>query len=145
VTEAAATYRDAHGSKYPRPLPHSRSSHRDAIEHRIAIHATTTARQCPSLHAKKVTAHVLRHTTAMRLLHAGVDIAVIALWLGHGSIEATCIYCSPTSRSKNEHSPAHQVDTGHRTTSSAGSKPSDYADLASTNPLPARDSVSASA
>jgi integrase/recombinase XerD len=55
---------------------------RDAIEHRIAIHAKTATRECPSLQTKQVTAHVLRHTTAMRLLHAGIDIAVIALWLG---------------------------------------------------------------
>jgi site-specific recombinase XerD len=65
---------------------------RDAIEHRIAVHANAAARECLSLRSKRVTAHVLRHTTAMRLLHAGVDIAVIALWLGHESIETTRIY-----------------------------------------------------
>ena len=65
---------------------------RDAIEHRITLHAKAAARHCPSLQTKRVTAHVLRHTTAMRLLHAGVDIAVIALWLGHESIETTRIY-----------------------------------------------------
>jgi integrase/recombinase XerD len=65
---------------------------RDAIEHRIAIHAKAATRECPSLQTKQVTAHVLRHTTAMRLLHAGIDIAVIALWLGHESIETTRIY-----------------------------------------------------
>lgn len=65
---------------------------RDAIEHRIALHAKAAVRDCPSLKTKRVTAHVLRHTTAMRLLHAGVDIAVIALWLGHESIETTRIY-----------------------------------------------------
>jgi Phage integrase family len=65
---------------------------RDAIEHRIAIHAKAATRECPSLQTKQVTPHVLRHTTAMRLLHAGIDIAVIALWLGHESIETTRIY-----------------------------------------------------
>ena len=65
---------------------------RDAIEHRIACHTKTAARHCPSLQTKRVTAHVLRHTTSMRLLHAGVDVAVIALWLGHESIETTRIY-----------------------------------------------------
>jgi site-specific recombinase XerD len=65
---------------------------RDAIEHRIALHAKAATRHCPSLQTKRVTAHVLRHTTAMRLLHAGVDIAVIALWLGHESIETTRTY-----------------------------------------------------
>jgi site-specific recombinase XerD len=65
---------------------------RDAIEHRLAHYTVTAAVSCPSLRGKTVTAHVLRHTTAMRLLHAGVDTSVIALWLGHVSIETTQIY-----------------------------------------------------
>ena len=65
---------------------------RDAVEHRIAKHTETAAVGCSSLATKRVTAHVLRHTTAMQLLHAGVDTAVIALWLGHESIETTRIY-----------------------------------------------------
>jgi len=40
---------------------------------------------CPTLQAKKITPHTLRHTAAMNLLHAGVDITVIALWMGHFS------------------------------------------------------------
>ena len=50
------------------------------------------AADCPSLTAKNVTAHTLRHTAAMRLLHAGVDTSVIALWLGHEQAETTQIY-----------------------------------------------------
>lgn len=65
---------------------------RDAIEHRIAHYASTAAITCPSLHGKTITAHVLRHTCAMRLLHAGVDTSVIALWLGHESVDTTQIY-----------------------------------------------------
>jgi integrase/recombinase XerD len=65
---------------------------RDAIEHRLAHYARLAATSCPSLHGKTITAHVLRHTTAMRLLHAGVDTSVIALWLGHVSAETTQIY-----------------------------------------------------
>jgi site-specific recombinase XerD len=65
---------------------------RDAFEHRITHHAATAARACPSLADKNVTPHVLRHTAAMRLLHAGVDITVIALWLGHESVATTNIY-----------------------------------------------------
>src|SRR5258708_29380348 len=56
---------------------------RDAIERRIALHVTTAAATCPTLAKKNVTAHVLRHTAAMRLLEAGIDPTVIALWLGH--------------------------------------------------------------
>ena len=56
---------------------------RDALERRLAKHAATATTACPSLAAKTITPHVLRHTAAMRLLHAGVDIATIALWLGH--------------------------------------------------------------
>ncbi len=47
---------------------------------------------CPSLGAKKVAPHVLRHSTAMHLFQAGVDMAVIALWLGHESLETTHVY-----------------------------------------------------
>jgi site-specific recombinase XerD len=77
------------------PVFPSRRGHRlsrDAIEHRIAYYAGIAALQCPSLRNKKITAHVLRHTTAMRLLHAGVDTSVIALWLGHADIQTTQIY-----------------------------------------------------
>lgn len=65
---------------------------RDAIERRLAVHNAHAATSCPALASKKVTAHMLRHTTAMRLLHAGVDTAVIALWLGHEHVETTQIY-----------------------------------------------------
>jgi site-specific recombinase XerD len=65
---------------------------RDAIEHRLAHYTVQAADGCPSLHGKTITAHVLRHTTAMRLLHAGVDTSVIALWLGHVSVDTTQIY-----------------------------------------------------
>jgi integrase/recombinase XerD len=65
---------------------------RDALERRLTKHAATAATACPSLEAKTVTPHVLRHTAAMRLLHAGVDTTVIALWLGHEQIQTTQIY-----------------------------------------------------
>ena len=65
---------------------------RHALERRLAKHATHAAEHCPSLRSKKVTPHVLRHTAAMRLLHAGVDTTVIALWLGHEQAETTQIY-----------------------------------------------------
>lgn len=65
---------------------------RDAIEHLVTKHAKTAAAVCPSLAEKKITPHTLRHSTAMALLHGGVDITVIALWLGHESTQATQIY-----------------------------------------------------
>lgn len=65
---------------------------RDAIERRLNIHVATAARHCPSITAKHVTMHTLRHTAAMRLLLAGNDITVIALWLGHEQTSTTQIY-----------------------------------------------------
>ena len=65
---------------------------RDAIEHRLARHTATAAASCPTIRAKKITAHTLRHTAAMRLLHAGTDTSVIALWLGHEQADTTQIY-----------------------------------------------------
>lgn len=65
---------------------------RDAIEHRLAQHVMLAAEHCPSLGNKHVTPHTLRHTAAMRLLLAGNDITVIALWLGHEQIATTHLY-----------------------------------------------------
>jgi integrase/recombinase XerD len=65
---------------------------RDALEHRLAKYVEIAARTCPSVRQKTVTMHVLRHTAAMRLLHAGIDTSVIALWLGHEQIETTQVY-----------------------------------------------------
>ena len=68
---------------------------RDAVAKRLTQHAATAAMTlttCSTLAGKNVTPHVLRHTAAMRLLAAGIDTTVIALWLGHESIETTQIY-----------------------------------------------------
>ncbi len=65
---------------------------RDALEHRLAIHLKAAAASCPSIATKHITMHTLRHTAAMRLLLAGNDITVIALWLGHEQITTTQIY-----------------------------------------------------
>lgn len=65
---------------------------RDAIERRLTRHLAVASDTCPSLRAKHVTMHTLRHTAAMRLLLAGNDVTVIALWLGHEQIETTNIY-----------------------------------------------------
>jgi site-specific recombinase XerD len=65
---------------------------RDAVERRLEIHVTAAGADCPSMTAKSITMHTLRHTAAMRLLLAGNDITVIALWLGHEQITTTQIY-----------------------------------------------------
>lgn len=74
------------------PTSTGRRLTRDAVERRLALHARTAARRCPTLAAKQITAHVLRHSAAMRLLEAGVDTTVIALWLGHEQVDTTAIY-----------------------------------------------------
>jgi site-specific recombinase XerD len=79
----------------PDPLFPNRSGgrlSRDAVEKRLAQHVAAAQEHCPSLMTKTITAHALRHTAAMRLLHAGVDTSVIALWLGHEQAETTQIY-----------------------------------------------------
>jgi integrase/recombinase XerD len=65
---------------------------RDAVEKRVHKHVNKAASGCPSIDRKRVSPHVLRHTRAVRMLEAGVDSAVIALWLGHESVETTHVY-----------------------------------------------------
>jgi len=64
----------------------------DSVQYLVAKYAGVAGRTCPSLANKSVSPHVLRHTTAMELLQAGVDRTLIALWLGHESVETTQIY-----------------------------------------------------
>jgi len=64
----------------------------DAVQHALAKHVTAARSKCPSLAKKHVTPHVLRHTAAMELFQAGVDRSLIAIWLGHESLDTTQIY-----------------------------------------------------
>ena len=64
----------------------------DAVQHALATHVAIARHQCPSLGKKRVTPHMLRHTAAMELLQAGVDRALIAIWLGHESLDTTQVY-----------------------------------------------------
>jgi integrase/recombinase XerD len=64
----------------------------DALQRLVARHIKAASKICPSLQTKRVTPHTLRHSTAMDLLQRGVDITVIALWLGHEAIQTTQIY-----------------------------------------------------
>ena len=65
---------------------------RDSIEHLVSKYAAIARQRCPSLEKKRITPHALRHGAAMELLQNGVDRTVIALWLGHESVETTQIY-----------------------------------------------------
>src|SRR6266849_5245268 len=62
------------------------------VQHLLTRHVTQARKTCAYLRKKRVSPHVLRHAAAMELLQAGVDRAVIALWLGHESVETTQIY-----------------------------------------------------
>ena len=74
------------------PTRTGRAPSSDALQRRLAEHTTTAALACPSMATKTISPHVLRHTAAMQLLHAGIDTSVIALWLGHEHVETTQIY-----------------------------------------------------
>ena len=75
---------------------------RDAIERLVAKYADAAARTCTSLKRKKVSPHVLRHSAAMEPLQNGVDRSVIALWLGHESVETTQMYLHADMRLKEQ-------------------------------------------
>ena len=64
----------------------------DAVGRLLRKHATTAASSCPSIRPERCHPHILRHSCAMSLLQAGVDTAVIALWLGHADIRSTGVY-----------------------------------------------------
>ncbi len=74
----------------------------DGVQYLVSKHAKNAELMCSSLKRKRVTPHVLRHTTAMELLQAGVDRSVIALWLGHESVETTQIYFDANLTIKEE-------------------------------------------
>jgi integrase/recombinase XerD len=83
----------------------------------VSKHAATAAATCPSLTAKRVTPHTLRHTNAMLLRAKGVDIATIALWLGHESTQTTHIY---------EHADPALKEKAIARTAPLGAKPGRY-------------------
>lgn len=75
---------------------------RDALERLVQKHTSVALKRCPQLTGKRVSPHVLRHSTAMELLHHGVDQSVIALWLGHESVETTQMYMDADLRLKEK-------------------------------------------
>lgn len=106
--QAASTLRDwlrERGGEPEAPVFPSRRGERlsrDAVERLIAKHARHAEGACATLKGKRVSPHVLRHTTAVSLLRAGVDCSVIALWLGHESIETTHMYLDADLSLKEE-------------------------------------------
>ena len=92
VIRAWLAERGGSGAQPLFPTSTGRTLSRDAVEHRIALYASKAGEHCPSIRAKHVTMHTLRHTAAMRLLLAGVDTSVIALWLGHEQLASTDVY-----------------------------------------------------
>jgi integrase len=93
--------RDRRRARHP-CLPSTRGGilSRDAVERLVTKHAQTAAHGCPSLKRKKVTPHTLRHSAAMSLFQHGVGRSVIALWLGHESVETSQIYLHADVRLK---------------------------------------------
>jgi len=69
----------------------------DAVQRLVTKHARTASRTCPSMSTKTVTPHCLRHSTAMALLKSGVDVTVIALWLGHSNTDVTRNHSGPAA------------------------------------------------
>jgi integrase/recombinase XerD len=83
----------------------------------LTRHVTTAAVDCPTLTAKRTTPHTLRHTNAMLLRAKGVDIATIALWLGHETTQTTHIY---------EHADPALKERAIARTAPLGTKPGRY-------------------
>jgi len=74
------------------PNARGKAMTRHGVEYRLGMAKKTADAQCPSLKEKPVSPHLIRHTTAIHLLQSGIDISVIALWLGHESSVTTHHY-----------------------------------------------------
>jgi site-specific recombinase XerD len=94
-------------------FPSSRGGHlsSDALQRLVHKHVSAAAERCPSLAERQITPHTLRHSTAMQMLRRGVDRSVIALWLGHESMETTQIYLHADMQLK-EQALAHATSSG---------------------------------
>ena len=104
ATTLDAWLRERHGQPEQPVFPSIRGGRlsRDEIERLITKYTNVAKETCPSLKRKKVSPHVLRHAAAMDLLQHGVDRSVIALWLGHESVETTQMYLHADMRLKEK-------------------------------------------
>ncbi len=75
---------------------------RDGVEYLLRKHVLTAVQDCPSLKNKRLSPHALRHTAAMDLLQHGVDRSVIALWLGHETLETVDVYVHANLQMKEQ-------------------------------------------
>jgi site-specific recombinase XerD len=96
--------RERHGQPDEPLFPNARGSFlsRDGVEYLLSKYVIIAEKQCASLQKKNVTPHVLRHTAAMDLLQHGVDRSIIALWLGHESMETTQVYIKADIKMKEQ-------------------------------------------
>lgn len=105
LVSALQSWLREHQGQPDEPLfPNARGSSlsRDGVEYLLSKHVAVAKKQCLSLQKKTITPHVLRHTAAMDLLHHGVDRSIIALWLGHESIETTQVYIQADLKMKEQ-------------------------------------------
>lgn len=104
ITLAKAWLQERHSEPQAPLFPSLRGQplSRDAVEQLVAKYSAIAQKRCPSMKTKRITPHVLRHSAAMNLLHNGVDRSVIALWLGHESVETTEIYLHADLRMKEK-------------------------------------------
>jgi integrase/recombinase XerD len=94
VTVLRSWLKERHGAPDDPAFPNARGTElsHDGLQYMLAKHLATARRHCPSLARKHITPHCLRHTLAMELLQHGVGRSVLALWLGHESLETTAMY-----------------------------------------------------
>ena len=94
IAALRAWLQERHGQPTDPLFPNARGQplSRDGVEYLLAKHADVARTHCPSLRGKRISPHVLRHSLAMELLQAGVDRSVIALWLGHETLDTVQVY-----------------------------------------------------
>lgn len=105
VVDALINWLDVRGGNLPDPLfPNAKGGRlsRDGVEYLLNKHVSSALQQCSSLKTKSISPHILRHTAAMDLLQHGVDRSVIALWLGHETLETVNIYVHADLKMKED-------------------------------------------